>query len=157
MEADWFREEAEKLSPTLYRVAFSILKSSFDAQDAVQEALLKAWAARERCREETFAPYLTRILINECRNIQRHRMRQTPVENLPNEPAQQEETDIDLKNAVQGLPELLRLPLLLKYMEGCSDSMIAKSLGISQIGVRTRLYRARKALKDALQPERGTD
>ncbi len=155
MDTSWFKEEAQRLSPTLYRVAVSILRSSFDAQDAVQEALIKAWDARERCRMESFSPYLTRILINECRNIQRHRMRQTPVESLPEEIAPPNEIDLDLKDALDSLPDSLRLPILLKYMEGWNDAMIAKSLGITKLAVRLRLTRARKALKAILTMERG--
>ncbi len=151
MDTTWFREQAEKLSPTLYRVAQSILRSSPDAQDAVQEALLKAWAARDRCHQETFAPYVTRILINECRNIQRQRMRLTPVENLPEEAAPPEGADLDLRDAINRLPDSLRLPILLRYMEGWPDAMVAKALGITALAVRGRLHRGRKALHHLLE------
>lgn len=151
MDSSWFRQEAEKLSPTLYRIAVSMLRSSFDAQDAVQEALLKCWAARDRCRKETFGPYLTRILINECRNVQRYRMRQTPVETLPDTAAPHTDIDIDLQNALEQLPDALRLPLLLKYMEGWNDAMIAKALGTTALAVRGRLHRGRKALRNTLE------
>lgn len=78
MTDEQFRQEAERLSPALYRMAMSIVRSSFDAEDAAQEALQKAWIIRERCRNDTFPAYLMRIVINECRNIQRHRMRVQP-------------------------------------------------------------------------------
>lgn len=150
-----FKSEAETLSPALYRAAVSILRSPHDAQDAVQEALLKAWAACERCREETFPSYLMHILINECRNIQRARMRQIPVEALPEEAAPQQSANPGLKNALDSLPDNLRTPLLLHYMEGWSGKMIAKSLGITAMAVRRRLYRARKSLKVILDMEGG--
>ncbi len=157
MDTTWFRDEAQKLSPALYRMAVSILRSSYDAQDAVQEALLKCWAARDRCRKETFGPYLMRILINECRNVQRYRMRQTPVGSMPEEAAPREDIDIDLKNALEQLPDSLRIPLLLKYMDGWPDAMISKALGITGLAVRGRLHRARKALKSILERGNGNE
>lgn len=156
MTDEQFRQEAERLSPALYRVAMSIVRSSFDAEDAAQEALQKAWIIRERCRNDTFPAYLMRIVINECRNIQRHRMRVQPRDTLPeNSTAPQNDAQIDLQNAIRTLPDTLRTPLL-KYMEGWDDRMIAQALRISPIAVRNRLHRARKRLAPMLTDKEAT-
>lgn len=150
-----FQQQTEQLAPTLYRIAQSILRAPHDAEDAVQEALIKLWEKKDRCKEETFGPYLIRIVINECRNIQRSRMRQTPVENLPESGDCTPENDLDLAQALDALPESLRLPLLLFYMEGWPSDWIAKALRISPIAVRNRLHRARKQLKITLTAKEG--
>ena len=72
--------------PGLYRISLSILRARQDAQDAVQQALMKAWIARDKARPGSERAWLTRIVINECRSIQRQRMRVTPMENLPQPP-----------------------------------------------------------------------
>lgn len=59
----------------LYRIALSILRNPADAQDAVQQAFLNAWVHRETAYPGRETGWITRILINECRNIHRHRMR----------------------------------------------------------------------------------
>lgn len=135
----------------LYRISLSILHAHQDAQDAVQQALLKAWAARARLRPGFERAYLTRIVINECRNIQRQRMRVIPVEKFPEEACNPPDTS--LRDAVDALPELLRLPLLLKYMEGMSEKEAAHALGITVVTLKGRLFRARKALEKLLKEE----
>lgn len=135
----------------LYRVSRSILHAPEDAQDAVQNTLLKAWAARDRVRPGCERAWLIRIAINECRSIQRQRMRVMPVENLPEQPCNLPDTT--LRDAVAVLPETLRLPILLKYMEGMSEKEAAQALGITQTVLKGRLFRARRALERQLNEE----
>ena len=153
VSTEQFTQAAEELSPTLYRVCVSILHHAQDAQDAAQETLVKAWAKRHTLRADTMRAYLVRIAINECRNIQRHRMRQTPVEHLPEQGAPSGGHDLDLRRQIDALPETLRLPILLYYMEGWNDRMIASALGVTAVAVRSRLSRARKRMKHMLEQE----
>lgn len=139
------------MSEQLYRVSYSILLNHADAEDAVQECLVKAWAARAKIRPDTFRAYVTRIAINECRNIQRKRMREAPVEQLPEEAGEPRENYSDLHEAINALPETLRTPLLLHYMESFPDKEIAKALGIGHSAVRNRIFRARKELEAMLR------
>ncbi len=136
----------------LYRVAMSILRSDADAQDAVQQGLLKAWAKRADARPESFRAWLTKITVNECRNIQRYRKRVCPVE-LVEKGIGFEPPDGTLQDAMYAMAEKLRTPLLLKYREGLSEKEIAGVLNVPVSTVKSRLYRARatleKALKDA--------
>ena len=150
ISGETFTNEITSLTPMLYRLCMSILHSEQDAQDAVQQGLYKAWAAKEKILPESFRPFLTRIIINECRNIQRHRQRVTPVEapEIAGKACITEDTG--LKVAINALPEVLRTPLLLYYMENYMEREIAQSLGISLVAVKNRLFRARKKLKAAL-------
>ena len=143
-----YESTAQALLPTLYRIAVGLLRCDADARDAVQQALLKGWEKRESARPGAFRWYLTRILINECRNIQRARMRVFPVEAPP-----AVVTDSALYDALYALREELRLPLMLKYLQGMSEKEAARALGIPVTTLKNRLFRARRALKKALDGE----
>ena len=148
---DQFTRETIALTPTLYRISMSILRHEADCRDAVQQALLKAWVVRGRLEETRFHTYLTRIVINECRNIQRQRMRVTPVAELPEMAYNMQQEESELREAIDLLPESLRTPLLLHYMERFNEKETAGALGITVVAVKNRLYRARKALKQQLK------
>ena len=135
------------LYPGLYRLAQSILHQEADAQDAVQQSAVKSWAATDRITPGREKAYITRIVINECRNIQRHRQRVTPVDESWNT-GSQDAPDTELKAVVESLPETLRIPLLLRYMEGYSEQDTAAILRITRNTLRARLKRARAKLRD---------
>ncbi len=147
-----FCDVSKILFPTLYRIGMSIVHSDADAQDAVQQALMKAWVHREKIHREKLRPWLTRTMINECRNIQRHRMRVTPVERM-DENGVYIPPDSGLAEAMAALPEKLRIPLLLKYGEHYCEKEVAQTLDITVSTVKNRLYRARKALEKNLKAE----
>jgi len=142
----------EQLEP-LYRLSLSILRSQADAQDAVQQGMMRAWERRRQVSDESkLRAWLTRIVINECRNIQRKHMRAFPVAQMPQGMQKAYEMeDGELRAAIDALPEKLRTPLLLHYMEGFSEREIAGVLGIPVTTVKSRLYRARKALRMELE------
>lgn len=151
MDKATFEQMYREMLPGLYRLAQSLLRQSADAQDAVQQAAVKAWLSLERMRPGGERAYFTRIVINECRNLQRQRLRQQPVEAVPERAA--EPPNDDLRRAVGALPEELRLPLLMKYMEGYREKEIAAALGIGVPAVKSRLFRARRRLKELLAEE----
>lgn len=135
----------------LYRLSLSILRSQADAQDAVQQGMLRAWEKRRQVSDEGKArAWLTRIIINECRNIQRKRMRVFPVAEMPEGMHEHETRNESLKEAMDALDEKLRTPLLLHYMDGFSEKEIAGILGIPTTTVKSRMHRARKALQAGL-------
>ena len=148
---DHFTRETTALTPTLYRISMSILRHEADCRDAVQQALLNVWAARRRLEETRFRAYLTRAVINECRNIQRKRMRETPIDEIPDIEYVMQPEQSELREAIDLLPESLRMPLLLHYMECFNEKETASALGITVVAVKNRLYRARKALKQQLK------
>ena len=145
-----FVREAEAMLPGLYRLSMSILRAQADAQDAVQQGMLRAWERRTQAREETLRGWMTRIVINECRNIQRARMRVVPMDELPERPAPMHEDEGALAEAMDAQAEKLRTPLMLRYMEGFTEKEIAQALGVSLPTVKSRLHRARRALREKL-------
>ena len=94
--------------------------------------------------------YLAKIVINECHNIQRQRERMIPVTVFPERKTP--ETDIrELRDAVEKLPEKLKIPFLLVYMEGYSLQETASVIGITQFALKSRLKRAKKNLQIELR------
>ena len=144
-----YEDEVERLAPSLRRIAYSIVRNEHDAQDAVQQALLAVWARREGVEFARLKPYLTRAVMNACRDIQRARQKAIPMKEMPEMSYQP--PDGVLADAVERLPEELRLPLLLHYMEGYKLAEIAGALGQSLPQVTSRLFRARKRLKRMLE------
>lgn len=139
----------------LYRISCGMLDSHQDRLDAVQEAVLKAWAKLDQLREEKyFETWLTRILINECHNLQHGRGRSLPLEDAP-EPIAPPGENRELREAISQLSMELRLPILLYYMEGYKLREIAQILGIPDGTVKTRLLRAKKKLRAMLEEEKG--
>ena len=137
----------------LYRISCGMLKNPQDRMDAVQEAVTKAWAnVHSLRREEYFETWLTRILINECHNIQNARTNIVPLDSLSEQGAY-EGNNKPLRDAILALDVQLRLPVLLYYMEGYKLREIAQILRIPEGTVKTRLTRAKKKLKSLLEED----
>ena len=154
MEHKEFADRVHAVQEKLYRITYGQLREEQDRKDAVQEAILKAWQSRNRLRDTAyFETWLIRILINECHNIQRANRRSVPVEQLPDQPYVEKHmdgSDAALREAVLALPEKLRLPVMLHYIEGYRTEEIAAILHVPVGTVRSRLKRARSVLKEQL-------
>ena len=151
MDKQEFTGRVRMISDMLYRVACGQLRDHNDRCDAVQEAVLKAWNKRHTLRnEQYFETWLVRILINECHSIQRRSARVMPMETIPEPKAAPSDTAVELREAIMQLPEKLRMPVILHYMEGYDSKEIARILRIPAGTVRTRLMRARNLLRDFL-------
>lgn len=139
------------LEQNLYRIALSILHQPALAEDAVAEAVYKAYAARRRLRDrEKLKPWLIQILVNQCRTIQRKRSREVPLEELNTEPVQGE-TRQGLWDMVRRLPESQQSVIVLYYYEGYSVREIAKLLHLRENTVRTRMSRGRQTLRQWME------
>lgn len=147
-----YEQISAELLPVLYKIGYSILRNTPDTQDAVQQALMKAWEKRQTVRTGGYRAFLTRVVINECRNIQRHRMRVIPVE-LFYIPSVTPPDYRELYEAIGRLPDGLRLPLILKYLDAFSEKEAAQALGIPVTTFKNRLHRARKTLRKLLDRE----
>ena len=154
MDDETYIAVSEAQMPSLFRMAYSILRNRHDAEDAVQQALLNAWKSRDKVRPGAERAWMTRIVINESRSILRVRRRCLPIPDFPEEAAPSApETDTGLYESIGALPEKLRTPLLLKYMEGMSEKETAAALGLPLSSVKNRLFRARNILKKTLHEE----
>ena len=157
MTKESFEQLYIQMLPGLYRLAASILYHREDAMDAVQQAAEKAWRVSDRIQSGREKAYIVRIVINECRNIQRYRKRVVPRSDFAEEKTYDENENPELYATICGLPEKYRLPLLMKYMEGFSEKDIAETLHISEGAVKSRLHRARNKLKDIILEKEGEE
>lgn len=151
LQAD-FIQRVRACERRLYRVARTMLTQECDCEDAVQEALLRAWDRRETLRQEAyFDTWLIRILINQCKTFYRRR---------PPEPAELTEDipqvtseETPLLEALMGLPRKQRVTLELHYIEGYSVAETARILRLPEGTVKWRLKRGRELLKQSLNRE----
>ena len=138
----------------LYRLALSITGNSADAQEAVAEAVCRAYERYPQLREKDKLPqWLLKITANEARRLCRHRGRTVPLEDLSAEPAapEREMGDGALWQAVQSLPRDQREAVVLFYYEDLPTEEIARIVGASPGAVRVRLSRARSKLRELLK------
>lgn len=152
-----FAERVLEREKTLYRTARAMLRQEADQKDAVQEAIAKAWCKRGTLRDDSmFATWLTRILINECREILRRQRRIVLIDRWREDAlVTRDAPDIgEIDEALDALPEKLRLPTVLHYMEGFPLKDIARALGIPLGTVKARLHDARKALRMELEDQK---
>ena len=158
----------------IFAAAMSILNNPADAEEAAQEAVLKAFAAISRFRGEAkFSTWLIQITINEARlklrKDRRHLYESTDEEKtdeqgdyfpkdyadwreIPSEALQRKELREALKRALDSLPAKYREVLILRDVQHLSIQETAQALGITEGSVKTRLLRARFQMRDALAP-----
>jgi len=126
-----------------FTVSRAILRSEDDYSDALQESVMKAWASRHQLRDDQyFATWMTRIVINGCRTMQRKQFKyhlEANVEREMSDPMPY----LDVHLVLDSLPEKLRLPLVPHYLEGHSLKEILTILHLPVTTVRNRLFAAR--------------
>lgn len=153
MNQKQFTAEVLNAEKSMYHIARSILQNDEDCSDAMQNAILHAFEKLHTLRrEDYFKTWLTRILINECYQIVRSRRQQVPYEEYMAEHVDTggEAEYSEVFEAVMGLEDNYRVPVVLFYVEGYSVREIGQILGISQGAVKTRLCRGRSLLKAEL-------
>lgn len=140
------------------RLAFALLHDRSEAEDAFQEAALRAWRRLGNLRPGSrFQPWFIGIVANQCRESRRGRWWQLiRVPDLsPAEPADEITTWLegeDLRRAVARLPHDQRAAVVLHFHLDMPLSEVAIVLGISPAGVKTRINRALKRLRPAVAP-----
>lgn len=153
MTKEIFAQQVEEMLPTLYRICRAHFSLSQDREDAVQEALVRAWEKRGTLRDERYMQtWLVRILLNVCNGMHRKRRRMERTMSLPPQPASASGEDV-LREALLELSLRLRLPVVLYYMEGMTQQECAKALGWPCSLVKSRLRAARAALRMLLEGE----
>ena len=154
MTADDFARRVTELTPVLYRMCYMQLRTAADRDDAVQEAIFRAWEKHGTLRkEEFFNSWLIRILLNVCHDIQKRQKRVTPVETVPEEMPTSGDRSAELREALFELDEKLRVPVVLHYIDGYSVREVSKIMDISENAVKLRMLRGRKQLKEILMEE----
>ena len=148
-----FAALAREHGRAMFRAARAVLDSDADAQDAVGEALLRAWQSFDRLRDPAAAkPWLLKIAVNCARTQLRRARAVLPLEEAAGAAAPAEEP-LGLWELVQALPEDQRLAVTLYYYDGLSVGEIARVLGVPQGTVKSRLARGRDRLRERCMEE----
>lgn len=146
---------ARRYMDTVFRVAYSHLRSRADAEDVTQEVLLALYRREQPFDSEEHAKHwLIRLTVSRCKSVFRspwHRLED--ICEYENSLVFEELRHRELFDAVMSLEQKYRLPVFLYYYEGYHQAEIANILGIPEKTVRTRLYRARGQLKSILTEE----
>ena len=102
----WFSREIEKLGPTLFRVAFAILRNRTDCEDAAQNAVLKAYRNLGSLKQRSyFKTWLISILKNECFDMLKRRRPALDVDGQSNLSYEMTVPDMDLNRQARGCPD----------------------------------------------------
>lgn len=138
---------------TVYRLAFSHLKSGADADDVTQNVFLKLMQERRDFEsDEHIKNWLIRVTINECKSLFRSKWwHQESFEDYAATLSFDNSAQSDLFYAVMALPKKYRVPIYLHYYEEYSTQEIAQILKTSKNTVCTHLRRGRELLKKSLQ------
>lgn len=140
----------------LKSVAYNLLGNESDAEDAVQEAFLKAHGARGTFSGRASLPtWVYRVLVNACLDEGRRRRRRPQGASVDSSPAvaaadSPADMRIALRQALEQIEERQRAVFLLAAVEGLAHGEIAEILEISETNSRTLLFEARKSLQARL-------
>ena len=149
---------------TSFRTAFLILGNRSDAEEAVQEAFLRAWRFRTSLTPGSdVRPWIYRVVVNTCNSKLRseipHRDRRTGDGDLDGLPAALDgmthvEQSEDIARALQSLPVHLRVGIVLRYYADLTEREIATAIGRRPGTVKSRLHEARRllAIHPAIRP-----
>lgn len=158
-----FRNDVLPLKDALYRLALRITLSHEEAEDIVQDTLIKVWDKRESWNE---IESIEAFSITICRNLALDRIKKHDNLNDSLEERQTENPDTSstpfedtlqqdrielVRNLVNALPEKQRSCMQLRDFEGKPYKEIAKILGISEEQVKVNIFRARQTVKERFQ------
>lgn len=149
-----FIETVDQNRTAMFRLAYSIVLNKEDAEDVVSESILKAYSHLAELKDaKKIKAWLFQIIANESKTCLRKRKRIELTEDPSLFSAKEDttETPYGLLDCVYQLGESFREVILLYYFEEFRVKEIARILAISEGTVKSRLSRAREALKEALE------
>ncbi len=158
-DASSFSQLIEPLLDPAFRLAAVMLADRAAAQDAVQEASIKAWRKLRQLRgdERSLRSWFLSIVANECRMARRQRW--WSVVRLAEPPRTEDTTDHysgaagDVRRALLRLKPDDRLPLVLHFYLDLPLDEVARTLGVSGSAAKSRIYRAAQRLRPELSME----
>ena len=170
-DGDAYEELVQRYQEVVFRTAYLILRDAAEAEDAAQEAFVKAFAHLHRFREGApLRPWLLTIVANEARNRRLATARRAGLAlraggalpsgdaaPSPEAAALAQERRAMLLEAIQTLREEERLAIAYRYFLDLSEAELAAALGCARGTVKSRLSRALGHLRDRLGNETTTD
>ena len=162
-----FEQLVDRYKTPVYSLAYGMLRSREDAEEAAQDTFVKLFKARGMFDDgRRLEPWLFRIAGNTCRDLLRRRH----AERIPRSTSMSPELAeivpdprgdgrdpleagrLAVRHELGKLSDKLRLPLVLKYVNGLTNRQVADVLGISVSNVKVRMARAKDLLQSRLHP-----
>lgn len=154
-----FSELVKRHKDKVRNIIYLTLTSSDSVDDIAQDVFITVYRNLKNFRfESQFTTWLYRITINKCKDhLRKKNIRKIFLPLQEEEPVFEsinEDSDIKqiVRNAVAALPDKLRIPIVLKDLEGFSYQEIAESMQCEIGTVKSRIFRGREALKKILKP-----
>ena len=156
-----FRTLVQRHKDKIRNIIYLTLNSSDSVDDIAQDVLITTYKNLKSFRfESQFSTWLYRITVNKCKDhLRKVKIRSifTPIKDGDEDPVyipSMEHKDISeiVNKAISKLPDKLRLPLLLKDIEGLSYQEIAEAVNCEIGTVKSRIFRAREGLRELLKP-----
>ncbi len=175
-EKDLFHDLIRPYERGAFLMAYSVLRNQDDAEEVVQQAMLKIFShLAELAERDKFKQWAMRVIENEAKMCRRKRRQHLyePIDqnslegfeekpfhprqfadwrDLPSDVVEQKEVREAVAKAVGGLPDVYREVFVLRDMQHLDVAETAEVLGIGQSAVKTRLHRARLMLRESLTP-----
>ncbi len=156
MEKEQFSKLIRACSPNMYRLAAGILQNRQDAEDAVGEAILRAYENIGKLKNtEKFKAWIMQITANEARKIYNQRKRTFPSEYLEELLPLFEDEHHELWDIVMKLDVVFREVIILFYYEQLSIREIGQVLKVKEGTVKSRLSRGKRQLREMLDKQDG--
>jgi RNA polymerase sigma-70 factor, ECF subfamily len=159
-----FEQLVRRHADRIYGLVLRLLGDRHEAEEATQEAFIRAWRGIDRFKGDArFSTWLYRIGINEAHRRATRRpppglvtsLEQRPVDppdrsQSPQQRAERSDLREALERAIRTLEPDYRAPLILRDIEGLSTTEAATIMGLSEAAFKSRLHRARLAVRDAI-------
>lgn len=160
MNPEEFKIQVLPLKNKLFRLAFRILNDREEAEDTVQDALVKLWTRKEELEKynsiEAFAMTVTKNISLDrvrSRSFQEERLTDRQAMSLKHDPGDiVEKTDYTgfIRKIIDGLPEQQKAIMHMRDIEGLEYEQIAEVMGLNINAIRVNLSRARKSVRDVI-------
>lgn len=152
-DASAFAQLYSAVYKDMYHIACFSLRSTHDAEDVVSEAVLDAFGSIGKLKnEQAFKFWILKILSAKIKRKQKEYCKAKDASDLEsvNLSEQFDFSNVELSQAMASLPDKDKLILSMSVLEGYSSSEIAQLMGMTSVGVRSRLMRIKTRLKDRL-------
>lgn len=152
MEREIFEQNIREYAPNMYRMALAMLHNRQDAEDAVSEAVLRAYEKIHTLRDEDrFRPWIMQITANEARKLYGKKKRVMPMEDMESYMPVFRDENHELWDVVMQMEPVHREVIMLYFYERFSIREIGRILRVPEGTVKSRLSRAKEKLRTMIE------
>jgi RNA polymerase sigma factor (sigma-70 family) len=158
MTKEQFVNEVVVFGEKMYRIAFRLLENTELAKDVLQDSFLKIWEKRDELKKyRSIEAYVLTVIKNKCLDKIRLKKMTVDIYSVPIETHnsvldfENKESSIEIKKIIQTLPQVQKLIVELRDIEGLTYEEISELLDMSVNNVRVNLSLARKKIREQFE------